>query len=157
MPSLLLLPLLIGQVLATEEPARREPPVRFGPCGVYDIAELDDHFLVRVDQQPAEFDPQQITVTITLIERPEEGDKRRPLPIDDLAVELKDEAGKTIASSPLHWHKTPYTLTGSAQRLAKITLSPSAAKQVILNRQPNLRGLDHPHLLVTFQSLAKPK
>lgn len=157
MPSLFLLPLLLGPIFAAEEPSRCEPPVRYGPCGVYDIGELDDHFLVRVDQRPSDFDPEQIAVTITLVDRPEEGDKRQPLPLEDLVVELKDDAGKTIASSPLHWHTTPYTLTKSAERLAKVTLSPSAAKQIFINRQPKLGGIDHPHLLVTFKSLAKPK
>ena len=155
MTAMHLLPLLVAVAqIGGDAPPRREPPVRYGPCGVYDIAELADHFLVEVDQQPAEYDPKLVTITISLIEKVPEGDGRQPLPIEGLAVQVRDEANNVIASSPLHWEPSSYTLTSSKPRLARITISPKAAKQTILNREPILRWLDQPHLLVTFKSLA---
>jgi|GEM_PF-5226372 len=155
MSALYLLPLLAIAQLAAEAPARREPPVRFGPCGVYDLAELSDHFLVTVDQQPAEFDPELRTITIALVEPESHDDKRQPLPTEGLALQVKDEAGKPIASTPLHWETQPYAIAGKKSQYVRLTLSPKAAKQTILNREPALRFLDQPHLLVTFKSLAK--
>jgi hypothetical protein len=61
-----MLPLLLGQIVATESPTKREPPLRFGPCGLYDISELSDHFQVEVNEQPAELEGDTVRFTLTI-------------------------------------------------------------------------------------------
>jgi hypothetical protein len=156
MTSLLVLPLLVCQIAAQEE-AAKVPPVRFGPCGLYDVAELEDHFQVIVTQTPVTASDQ-VVFRITLIDKPAENDQRRPFPAKHLVIEVRDADSHPVASTPLVWAEPPYRISRSEGLVATVTVNSPLADRVTLRTDPLELHLppDEPHIVVHFRSL-KPK
>jgi hypothetical protein len=151
-----MLPLLLGQLVA-ESPTKREPPLRFGPCEIYDISELSDHFQVEVSQQPAELEADKVRFTLSIAKTTAADDSRRPFPIRDLELRLRDEKGEMLLTTPLRWRSAKNFLSSQEEQAASFTISPEVAKRVSLGPNPSdfASFLDEPRIIVTFRSLEK--